>query len=213
MQTFDLIQSIVSFRNDQNNNFNNNYINESNNTKISNLRSKRAFNVIDTTCKYSAGTPDHDDFEMFEFNMNELNKSNNKQVIINQIVNDRLNNVTKLINEMSNAIGKYNYLNNEIALTLQNRVRLIKEQLININYAIQWAKSGIINSIILNKLEIRLALEKLQDEKMPFASIEEAVEYAKVIVIYNSSIILYIIKIPLTNKKMYQKYFIIKEKW
>lgn len=209
-QALDLIQSIVPFSNvDNNKRKSNNNSTKDNNTSNKNegskfLRSKRSFNIIGTAWKYIAGTPDHDDFEMLDFNINELNESNNKQIVINQMLDDRLNNVTKIINEMSNAIGKNDYLNNEIALSLQSRIRLIKEQLINIHYAIQWAKSGVINSIILNKLEIKLALEKLNTERMPFASNEEAMEYAKVNVIYKNSMILYVIKIPLTNEEIYE---------
>lgn len=141
---------------------------------------------------------------MLKFNINELDENNNKQIVINQMFNERLNNVTKLINEISNAIGKNEYINNEVALSLQSRIRLIKEELINIHYAIQWAKSGVVNSVILDKLEIKLALGKLSKEKMPFASNEEAMEYAKANVIYNDSIILYVIKIPLTSEQIYE---------
>lgn len=208
MQTLDLIQSIAPFIDNQDNKIYDNTSSKNNSIGKGNLRNKRSFNVIGTAWKYIAGTPDHDDFEMLEFNMNELNDNNNKQVIVNQVFNDRLNNVTRIINEMSNAISKDNYLINEIVLTLQNRVRLIKEQVINLNYAVQWAKSGIINSMILSKLEIRLALEKLKEERMPFASTEEAVEYAKVNVMYNNSMILYVIKIPLSNEKIYENFLL-----
>lgn len=57
---------------------------------------------------------------MLEFNINKINQNNNKQVVINQIMDDRLNNVTKIVNKISNAIGKNSYLNNEIALILQS---------------------------------------------------------------------------------------------
>lgn len=133
--------------------------------------------------------PDRDDFEMLEFNMFELNKNNNYQIVINQNVNDRLNNVTKLIKWNLECHRQGQLYKNEIIITLQNRIRLIKEQLLYINYVIQSVK----NSLILNKLEVKLAFEKLKKEKMPFASVEKAVEYARVSVIYNYSMILYVI--------------------
>lgn len=203
-QAVDLIQNIVPQYNNNDNDKNYNENNDIDKGKNNYKRNKRSFNIIGTAWKYIAGTPDHDDFEMLEFNINELNQNNNKQVVINQMLSDRMNNVTKIVNEISNAIVKNSHLNNEIALTLQNRIRLIKEQLINIHYAIQWAKSGVINSIILDKLEIKLALEKLSKEKMPFASNEEAMEYATVNVLHKNSIILYVIKIPTTNEEVYQ---------
>lgn len=184
-------------------------INNLNNISFSNKsRNKRSFNILGTAWKYIAGSPDHDDFEMLEFNLSTLSQNSNKQVVINEILNDRINNVTEIINKMSNAIGKGNYITNEIIINLQNRIRLIKEQLININYAIQWAKNGIINSLILNKFEIKIALDKLREERMPFASAEEAVEYAKVSIILKNSVILYVIKIPLTNDKIFENIII-----
>lgn len=207
MQAVDLIQNIVPQYNNNDNDKNYNEDNDIDKGKNNYKRNKRSFNIIGTAWKYIAGTPDHDDFEMLEFDINELNQNNNKQVVINQMLSDRMNNVTKIVNEISNAIVKNSHLNNEIALTLQNRIRLIKEQLINIHYAIQWAKSGVINSIILDKLEIKLALEKLSKEKMPFASNEEAMEYATVNVLHKNSIILYVIKIPTTNEEVYQTFY------
>lgn len=134
MQALNLIQSIAPLDNNYNNNKNNNNENDNNSENNNNykLRFKRSINVIGSAWKYIAGTADHDDFEMLEFNMLELNKNNNNQIVINQNVNDRLNNVTKLINQMSNAIGQYNYIINEIMLTLQSRIRIIKEQLLKI---------------------------------------------------------------------------------
>lgn len=37
-----------------------------------------------TAWKYVAGSPDHGDFELFKKDLNELNTSNNKQLIINE---------------------------------------------------------------------------------------------------------------------------------
>lgn len=175
-----------------------------NNSYSKNLRKIRSINLIGTAWKYIAGSPDHDDFELLEFNLSNLNENNNKQVIINQIVNDRINNLTDIINNFSNTLRKDNNFVNEVVINLQNRVRLIKEQLININHAIQWAKNGIINPLILNRLELKMALEKLEEERMPFASAEEAVEYAQVSIMLKNSVILYIIKIPLTSEDIFE---------
>lgn len=79
-------------------------------------RSKRSINAIGTVWKYIAGNPDHDDFELLSNNMKDLNENNNKQVFINEAFNLRLNNLTRMINNMSNQIRKDVYLENEIVL-------------------------------------------------------------------------------------------------
>lgn len=116
-----------------------------------NNRAKRAFNFIGTAWKYLAGSPDHDDFELFSSKINEQSENNNKQIIINQSLMDRMNNLTKLTNELSNLIKTDNEILDETANIIQNKVRILKEELINIKYAIQWAKHGIINSLLLNQ--------------------------------------------------------------
>lgn len=42
--------------------------------------------------------------------------------------------------------------------SIQYKVKLIKEELENINHAIHWAKAGIINSLIHSENEIQLSI-------------------------------------------------------
>ncbi|XP_020714409.1 uncharacterized protein LOC110118067 [Ceratitis capitata] len=149
-------------------------------------RNKRSINAIGTIWKYIAGSPDHDDFEIVTSNMNDLNKNNNKQVYVNEEFNKRINNLTEIINKMSNIIRKDVYLENEVAINLQNRVRLVKEEIINIQIGIEWARLGIVNPLILDKNEIKLAIDKVKEENIAFVSPEEALELANVSVLYNN---------------------------
>lgn len=88
-----------------------------------------------------------------------------------------------IVNNLFNSIKKDTYIENETITNLQNRIRLIKEELINIKYAIQWAKKDILNTLLLNKNEIEIALEKLEDDEIPFKSAEEALEISNVNVV------------------------------
>jgi len=45
-------------------------------------------------------------------------------------------------------------LSDELAISFQNQVRLIKEEVVNIKYAIQWAKLNMINTFLLSEKEI-----------------------------------------------------------
>ncbi|XP_049311122.1 uncharacterized protein LOC125778299 [Bactrocera dorsalis] len=169
------------------------------------IKNKRAINAIGTIWKYVAGSPDHDDFEIIANNINDLNKNNNKQVYVNEAFNKRLNNLTNMVNKISNAIRKDVLLENEIVINLQNRVRLIKDELINIQNGIEWAKLGIVNPSILDKKEIEIALSKIREENIMFVSPEDALQFAKVSVLYSTNKkIIYLIKVPLTKKETYE---------
>lgn len=61
------------------------------------------------------------------------------------------------------------------------------------------AKQNVINSALLNKEEIKISLNKLAEDKLLFSSIEEALEFSDIKVLYNEGKLLYIIVIPLTS--------------
>ena len=82
--------------------------------------------------------------------MNNILENSNKQVVINKLFNDRINNITLIANEiLKNAIVG-NEFNNQSASRIQYKLKLIKEEVVNINYAVHWAKVGVINSILLS---------------------------------------------------------------
>lgn len=54
-----------------------------------------------------------------------------------------MNKLTKITNEISHVIK-----------SLRSKILMVKEKIINIEYAIQWARLGIVNSVILNNNEI-----------------------------------------------------------
>ena len=166
---------------------------------------KRSINALGTLWKYIAGSPDHEDLEIINRNLLRLNDNNDDQVVINKLFNERINNLTLITKEISNSINKEYDDIKEIIINIQNKVRLIKEQLINIRYAIQWAKNKIVNSMLLNEEEIKLAIQKLSQEKMPFNNAEEALEISNINVLSNEMTIIYMIKIPLTSEETFQK--------
>lgn len=167
-------------------------------------RQVRSINILGTVWKYIAGSPDHDDAEYIYKTLDEMATNNNKQIIINNDFADQVNNITKMVNVLSNAIKKDTSIVGEDIEILRNKIRLIKEGIINIKYAIQWAKSNIINSFLLNKVEMDLTMGQLKKENMPFNNIEEALELASINVLSNNSNILYVIKIPITKSNMYE---------
>lgn len=166
---------------------------------------KRSINLIGTAWKWIAGNPDHEDFITITDKMNNVLQNNNKQVIINALHNERINNITEMSNEIRKLLQENKLYNNEILSAVQYKIKIFKEELENLNYAIHWAKLGIINSLILSKQEINLAISTISKENLPFATVEDALNFAEVKILSDSVSILYIINIPLVNKNDYSK--------
>lgn len=171
-------------------------------------KAKRSLDFIGSAWKWIAGNPDHEDFEIIKNRMNNVLENNNKQVIINQLYNERINNVTNIVNELNNAIKHESKVIDQFITNIQYKIKIVKEELTNINYAIHWAKSGIVNSLILSKAEVKLAIEMLSKKYLPYATIEEALSFSTVKIFSNSSCLLYVVYVPVTKVEIYEKLLI-----
>lgn len=166
-------------------------------------KTKRSINVIGTAWKWLAGTPDHEDFVTIKQKINNVLENNNKQVIINSLFNNRINNITRIINQIQNFVQKDQIFGNEFLESIQYKIKLLKEDLINVNYAIHWAKTNVVNSMMLTSKEISLAIKNLDEEKLPYSTPEEALNFATVKILTNKISLLYIVNIPITKRKPY----------
>lgn len=70
---------------------------------------KRSLNFIGSAWKWIAGNPDHEDFVTIKEKINDSLENNNKQVVINKILTERMNNLTQLTNNLQTFVK-----NNEI---------------------------------------------------------------------------------------------------
>lgn len=171
---------------------------------ISDKRHTRSIDALGTVWKYIAGTPDHEDFEIVTQNMNTLNRNNNKQTIINSQLSSQINKLISVTNTLTNRIKKNDNIEIEVIMNLQTKLRLIKEEVINVKYALQYAKLNILNSILLNRQEIKIALEDFKKDNIPFQTIEEVLSLSEVAILYNNLNLLYLIKIPITTDITYE---------
>lgn len=165
---------------------------------------KRSLNFIGTAWKWIAGNPDHEDFVTIKDKINDSLENNNKQVIINKLLTERMNNLSKITNNIKDFVKNENSYKDNLVLSLQYKLKFLKEELINIKYAIHWAKSGIVNTMLLSQDEIKMALSILENEHLPYGTIEEALEFAKIKIITDSSSLLYIINIPITESDTFE---------
>lgn len=160
-------------------------------------RSKRSLNFIGSAWKWIAGNPDHDDFEIIEKKINNVLKNNNKQVVINKLSSNRINELTSKINKI---------VQNE-ARTLQNldftefkyKLEIMKEEIINLQYAIHWAKVGVINSFILSHNEIETIERLFKTNEINYLNVEELLEFSEVRIASNKNSLIYIVSIPITD--------------
>ncbi|XP_059226505.1 uncharacterized protein LOC131998170 [Stomoxys calcitrans] len=82
---------------------------------------------------------------------------------------------------------------------LKMKIDLLKEEIVNVNYAIHWAKSGIINSFVLSNTEVNIAKELFEKDSIPFVNIEEIFEFSEVKIASNEKSLIYIVNVPTTN--------------
>ena len=72
-------------------------------------RSIRSINSIGTACKWIAGTPDHDDMKIATDKRNKLLVNNNKQVVINRELGNKIQTITNITNELINYVKTSNW--------------------------------------------------------------------------------------------------------
>lgn len=170
-----------------------------------NKKSKRSLDFIGSAWKWIAGNPDHYDHIILNEKINNVLENNNKQLIINKMTIDRVNEITNKMNILLKAIKSGNNNEDKVLLQIKYKLDLIKEEIINIEYAIHWAKANVINSYILSNNEINIVKEIFNKENIPYMNIDEALEFAEIKIATNEDTIVYIISLPVTNKEYCKK--------
>lgn len=175
---------------------------------ISNLKiqkQKRSLNFIGSAWKWIAGNPDHDDYIIMSDKIEDIVLNNNNQVVINKAHNDRINTLTNVTNEIINMIRKDKSFEIELVLGLQYKLKLVKEEIINTIYAIELAKSNTISSNILSKTEVKLLLDNIDKDNIPYSNVEDALKFADVKIAQNQTRLAYIVNIPKTEPIIFQR--------
>lgn len=171
-------------------------------------RNKRSIDALGTLWKWIAGTPDHQDHQIITNQVNGLLRNNDRQRIINKNIFDKINTLTTNTNIILKTVQSLSEVQRTIEETVTNKLRIIKEEIVNIDYALQWAKVGVINSFILSEKEIDEAKTFLDSEKFPYNNVEEALGFATVKIATNGSSIIYVISLPAVTDKNCKKLLI-----
>lgn len=94
--------------------------------------------------------------------MNSSNRNKTRQTFINNKLHTQINKLIDTSNVLTNQVKKNNNIKMEVILNLQTKLRLIKEEIINIKQVLQYAKINILNIILLNKQEMQIALDNIK---------------------------------------------------
>lgn len=87
--------------------------------------------------------------------LENLVSNSNKQLITNRQTVGRINELPKRNNEILSSIQGLDKIKLATDLKLKFILGMLKDDLVNIEYALHWAKSGIVNSVILSDKEIK----------------------------------------------------------
>ena len=95
-------------------------------------RQRRSLDILGTTWKYLDGYPDHNDLEMITKALGDLSENSYNQFVINRDFKEQTNKIINTTNIIANDIKQNNFLIDEIVNLCQNKLRLLKEELINV---------------------------------------------------------------------------------
>lgn len=167
-------------------------------------RVRKSLDFIGSAWKWIAGNPDSHDFQILDQKINNILENNNRQLIINELISNRVSEITNITNEIVKV--RREGWNDDIANRMERKLMLINKELENTEFAIQWAKANIVNSFILSKTEIDNINEILKGYNIPVYNIDELLSFGTVKIVSNNKEILYILTIPITQTDICKTY-------
>jgi len=178
-----------------------------NSLKVRNIK-KRHIDLIGSAWKWLAGSPDSRDFEIIQEKINSALTNNNNQVILNRLINEKINKITLANRNLINSLKYEGDAQRDTSTTLMFQIQMLEEVILNLNQAIQWAKADISNPQILGDEEINEVKRVLDQNQLPYTNFEEAMHIAEVNIASNGPMLIYIVKIPVTDTKLCEEILI-----
>ena len=143
--------------------------------------------------------------------INSLLHNNERQIVINTELQNKLNlliekfneNQIQILKNLSNHKNQLSHKDVLIKQTVHNalfNIELLETQLKDIFEAVQLARLGIISKNILSSKETTLAFEILEQQNVEIDYIDQLYEYLNVQVFHNQSNLIFVIKIPLFHR-------------
>lgn len=166
-------------------------------------RKPRSIDWIGSAWKWVAGNPDAADWDKIVGSQQQIVANNNHQYKINDklfnVVGDIATKINRIIDKENNEIRVADI--QKLEQRVLSQVLTIKGEINEIVRACQMAKSGIINTNLLDHDEINLLVNEL--EFLPYGNEIEAIEFATPSIYTNGSMLLYTLSIPKVTKEDY----------
>ena len=204
------------------------------NTLLPKHRNKRGIiNGLGSIIKIISGNMDADDAKRINEEISNINSNTkiisenlNRQIIINNGMMQRFNNITLHVNTQQEKIENYlknmrkemesnnkkletiMYYNQNVNLIDLN-INVLNEHLDNINEAFILSKLNIISKHILYPTELKFIYEILKNESIKIESDEQMYELLELQSFYSGNNIIFNIKIPIVKQKVYSFFRII----
>ncbi|XP_055608772.1 uncharacterized protein LOC129756044 [Uranotaenia lowii] len=176
---------------------------------FSSSRPKR-WDSIGKTWKWIAGTPDADDLKMINTSINSLVLQNNQQVLINEEIGKRIQDITAITNQVLKA-EKERTKNRSLEfnqLIMLSNLDSLQDQVETLEEAVLMAKHGIPCSKLLTIHNFNNIATYLAKYDMFISSFEELLSKAKAQVMMNTTHIHYILKIPQLSINTYEHIYV-----
>lgn len=159
-------------------------------------RTKR-WDIIGTTWKWIAGTPDAQDLRIIDKSLNQLVQENNHQIKINKQIGNSISELTSAINQIIEKQHINQIVLDEMDLiTTFLNIDTINKILINIQEAILFSKIHVTNSKMLTSKEIHLIRTILSNQGVQTDIPEEALNYVSPKMVTSDKTLLYILHVP-----------------
>lgn len=162
----------------------------------------RRWESIGKFWKYVSGSPDAEDLRIINKTSNSLIDQNNKQININHMFENRINNISNYILTMMHSLdllASRTLTGFDIINLVFNIDELIR-QLEFIEEAIDLARRNIPSSRIISIAEMEAVQNFLTENGLETVLVENVLDIASAYIIYNKDTIIYILKVPRVKK-------------
>lgn len=156
-------------------------------------RHARSLNFLGTGLKYIAGTPDADDLNRLQKIQGKLIDNNEKQILINSELQEKINNITYTLNTILADKKKEISSNSNFLELVLHRNRIIINELNNVIHSVSLAKFKVVSPTLLSSNEIQSVIMK---ESYANISVSDVINDASLKAMQDDQVLYFLIKYP-----------------
>lgn len=174
------------------------------------IKRQKRWDQIGTVWKWIAGNPDAEDLRIINHTLNSLITQNNKQVMINEAIGKRIEEITTIANQvltLENERAKNRSIGINQLIMLSN-LDSLQDQVETLEEAILMAKHGIPSSKLLSIRDFNMIATFLEKHEIYITSFEALLSQSTAQVTLNNTHIAYILKVPQLSSYTYEYEYI-----